>query len=166
MTAQPYQRREPQPWGRAGEVAFVAASGVLVLLAAAALAGVGVSGVLFGRGWVWPHGDAALISSIHGLLTGRVGVGLTPAADRRVPGPGPVYGLAALGELALMAVTVCAVVVWWRHLGPGASVGMATRAEAAAALGVARLRTSRTIIRPDLHRTAPPAAPTEAGERP
>ena len=144
------------------------ALGAVFLLAAVLIfpAAQGVAAQLFGRGWVWPHGDAALLSSIHGLLTGRLGVGLTPAAARTVPGPGPVYGLAALGELALMAVTVCAVVVWWRHLGPGARVGMATRAEATAALGVARLRTARTIIRPDLHRTGRSAEPTEAGDRP
>jgi uncharacterized integral membrane protein len=144
------------------------ALGAVFLLAAVLIlpAAQGVAAQLFGRGWVWPHGDAALISSIHGLLTGHPGIGLTPAAAaRKVPGPGPVYGLAALGELALLAVTVCALVVWWRHLGPGARVGMATRAEAAAALGVARLRKARTIIRPDLHATDLSVAPT-TGDRP
>jgi len=144
------------------------ALGAVFLLAAVLIlpAAQGVAAQLFGRGWVWPHGDAALIGSIHGLLTGRLGVGLTPAAARTVPGAAAVYGLAALGELALLAVTVCALVVWWRHLGPGARVGMATRAEATAALGVAGLRKAGTIIRPDLHAKAPSAAPTESGDRP
>ena len=144
------------------------ALGAVFLLAAVLIlpAAQGVAARVFGRGWVWPHGDAALISSIHGLLTGRVGVGLTPVAGRKVPGAAAVYGLAALGELALLAVTACALVVWWRHLGPGARVGMATRAEATAALGVAGLRKAGTIIRPDLHAKAPSAAPTESGDRP
>jgi hypothetical protein len=62
-----------------------------------------------------------------------------------------VYAVAGLLELLLLVTTVWAAVPWWRYLGPGAAIGMATRVEAGAVLGVARLRKARRVIRPDLY---------------
>ena len=150
MTAQPYQRREPQPWGRAGEVAFVAASGVLVLLAAAALAGVGVSGVLFGRGWVWPHGGSSTAAAIGGLLAGHPGAGLPAGPAGSLPGRDVVYGCVAAAELLALGLLLAAVAGWLGYRRPGdARGGMATRREAAQVLGLRRLRDAGPVIRPD-----------------
>ena len=55
------------------------AAGVAVWLLAALLifpAGQGASACLFGRGWVWPRGCSAVMSSIGGLVTGHPGLGL------------------------------------------------------------------------------------------
>jgi hypothetical protein len=111
----------------------------------------GWAGWLLGRGWVWPRGSAALRRSIGGLLTGRPRAGLTGAESAQVPGPWTVYGVVGLVELLLLVTAVWASVLWWRYLGPGAAVGMATRAEAGAVLGVARLRKARRVVRPDLY---------------
>jgi type IV secretion system protein VirD4 len=113
--------------------------------------GRGCAGWLSGTGWVWPHGSAALRRSIGGLLTGRPQAGLTGAESAQAPGPWAVYAVLGLLELLLLVAAVCAGVLWWRHLGPGAAVGMATRVEAGAVLGRARLRKARQVIRPDLY---------------
>jgi type IV secretion system protein VirD4 len=111
----------------------------------------GWAGWLLGRGWVWPQGSAALRRGIGGLLTGRPRAGLAAAEAAQVPGPWAVYGVVGLAELLLLLVAVWAAVLWWRYLGPGAAIGMATRAEAGAVLGMARLRKTRRVVRPDLY---------------
>jgi type IV secretion system protein VirD4 len=111
----------------------------------------GWAGWLLGRGWVWPHGSAALRRSIGGLVTGRPRAGLAAAEAALMPGSWAVYGVVGLAELLLLVMAVWSAVLWWRHLGPGAAVGMATRAEAGAVLGVARLRLARRVVRPDLY---------------
>ncbi len=65
-----------------------------------------------------------------------------------------IYLLVALAELVLFTVTVWGVVLWWRHLGPGAMQGMARRREVERVLGLSNLRKRRKVIRPDLFDTA------------
>jgi hypothetical protein len=66
-----------------------------------------------------------------------------------------VYAVVAVAELLL--ILAAGILVARRlasYLRPGdARAGMASRAEAAAALGVGQLRRARAIIRPDLYGT-------------
>jgi hypothetical protein len=54
-----------------------------------------------------------------------------------------------VGELLLIGVAALAAMLWWRHLGPGAHLGMAYRAEVRTVLGLSGLRKARKVIRPD-----------------
>jgi len=127
---------------------------VLVWLLAGALilpAGRGAAAFLLGGGWMWPAGGRELVAAIGGLGTGDLTAGLTPAQAAAVPGPGPVYAAAAVGLLLLVALTVWAV-RWWRATyGSAAGSGMADRAQVEDVLGLARLRGSRSLIRPGLY---------------
>ena len=148
-------RRDAQPMSRDGEIAMLVLVGVAVVLSVAALTGLGAAAALFGGGWVWPAGSDTTGQVLGGLLTGRPGAGLAPAAQTRVPDPNTVYGCVAAAELLAVAMSVAAAVVFSRYRRPSdARRGMATRAEAGRVLGRGRLREARTIIRPDLYGTA------------
>jgi len=154
LVTTPYQhRRDPQPVGRGGEIAFVALAGVLLALALAALLGLGVASAVFGGGWVWPHGTGTIGHVLAGLLTGHPGRGLPSTLAARVPGAIAVYSCVALTELALLVASIAAAVLFLRFHRPGdARGGMATRHETHQVLGVSRLREAKTLIRPDLDR--------------
>lgn len=157
----PQQRRDPQPMGRAGEVALVTLAGVLLMLGLAALVGLGAASALAGGGWVWPHGSDSIGAVLGGLLSGHPGQGLPPELAGRVPGPTAVYSAVAAAELVMLTLASGAGVLFWRYHRPGdARRGMATRGEAAQVLGRSRLRAARAIIRPDLH------GPAARGDRP
>jgi hypothetical protein len=160
MTFPAQRRRDPQPLSRGGEMAFVVLAGVLMLLGLAALAGLGMAAAVFGGGWVWPHGSDQIGLVVGGILRGDPGAGLPVPDQTRVPGRLLVYGCVMLVELLLLALAAAATVLFWRyHRSTGAGGGMATRAEAQEVLGASRLRQVRSILRPDLTRTAgPPSA--------
>ena len=150
----PQQRlRDPQPMSRGGEVAFVVLAAALLLLAVAALAGLGASGALVGGGWIWPHGRDLIGQVLGGLLTGHPGQGLTAQERARVPGRVAVYGCITVAELVLLTATGVVAVLFARYHRPtDARGGMATRPEAQQVLGRSRLRQARRILRPDLGR--------------
>jgi hypothetical protein len=113
--------------------------------------GQGTASWLFGGGFVWPH--ASLPHSIGGLLAGQAGRGLAAKDVARLASGPLIYLITLLAELVLFTVTVWGVVLWWRHLGPGAMHGMADRGEAERVLGLSNLRKRRKVIRPDLFDT-------------
>jgi hypothetical protein len=142
---------QPIAWG-------IPAAGAAVWPLAALLvlpAGQGAASLLFGRGWVWPRGCSAVVSSICGLVTGHPGRGLATPQVAQLPGAGVVYLLVVVGELLLVAAAIWAGVLWWRHLGPGAWPGMADRLDVERVLGRSRLRRARKVIRPDLYGPQP-----------
>jgi len=147
----PGRARDPQPIGRAGETALVVLAAVVLMVALAALTGLGLASLVAGGGWVWPHGADMAGRVLGGILTGRPGHGLPPRAAARVAPDPLVYTGIAVCEALLGAV---AGLGWW--LGAGwyrpadARRGMATRSEAAAVLGAGHLRSARAVIRPDL----------------
>lgn len=148
------RRREPQPVERGWELAVAVVGGVLILIALAALTGVGMAAALWGRGWVWPHGTDAMSGVITGLLRGDPGRGFAPEQLSRLAGPGATYACIALAEVVLCAGAATGTVLLRRHVLPGdARGGMATRSEAAQALGVQQLRSARSVIRPDKYGT-------------
>lgn len=156
----PNQRRgDPQPLGRAGEAALVAVCAVLLAVSLAALAGLGAASLVVGGGWVWPRGSTTITHTLGGLLSGQPGRGLPAVLASRVPGRVVVYSGVAVAELLLAVLAVTGGVLFIRWHQPGdARGGMATRSEAAAVLGVGRLRSAMAIIRPDLYGTAPASA--------
>jgi hypothetical protein len=148
------RRRDPQSVGRPGELALLGLGCGLVLIAGAVLVGLGAASFLFGGGWVWPSGGRTLNHTLGGMLTGHPGRGLPPHLAARVPSPGVVYAVVAVAELLLLATGFLVGRRLASYLRPGdARAGMASRAEAAAALGVGQLRRARAIIRPDLYGT-------------
>ncbi len=150
----PTRRPDPQPIGRGWELAVVAAGGALIAVALAALAGLGVASVLWGGGWVWPHGTDTVARVLGGLLHGHPGRGLPPDQLRQVAGPVPVYACVAVAEVVLLTAAVTTAVLTARYRRPGdVRGGMANRREAEQALGLSQLRAGRAVIRPDLYRS-------------
>jgi hypothetical protein len=147
-----FQRRDPQPLARGGDVAILVLTAVAVGSALAALVGLAAACSLFGDGWVWPD-SGARIDTLGGLLAGEPGRGLPVALRRRVPGRGAVYGCVAAAELLLVAAATAGGALFARYHRPGdARRGMATRQQARQALGAGRLAAAKTITRPDLYR--------------
>lgn len=140
----------PMTW----ELPAAAGAAAVAAMALMLPAGQGAAAALFGQGWVWPRGTDELVASLGGLISGHPGHGLTAEQAARIPAAGAVYLLIVVGEIALLIALAYAVVLWWRHLGPGAHLGMADRAEAESVLGLSGLRKARSIIRPDLYGTS------------
>jgi type IV secretion system protein VirD4 len=160
-----YRRQAPQPIAHTWEVAVLALTGIATTVGAAALAGQAAVVAVTGGGWVWPAGSHAATRAVAGLASGRPGAGLTAEQAQRLPAGWVVYAGVGAGEVTAVALLVAAALFgrrWWRPNDP--SQGMATRGQAAAVLGVRRLRSARSILRPDLYpprssaRTDPAAA--------
>jgi hypothetical protein len=83
-------------------------------------------------------------------LRGDAGAGLV---DLHGPGASPSSLLmcVAATELILLTTTVLLIKLGLDRWGPGRMRGVATSSEAERLLGVARLRRSRKIVRPDLY---------------
>jgi hypothetical protein len=148
-----FQRRDPQPLARGGDVAILTLTAVAVGWAFAALVGLGAACALFGGGWVWPD-SGARIDTLAGLLAGEPGGGLPVELRRRVPDRGIVYSCLAAAELLLIAAATAGAALFARYHRPGdARRGMATRQQARQVLGTGRLAAAKAIIRPDLYRS-------------
>jgi type IV secretory pathway TraG/TraD family ATPase VirD4 len=140
---------------RAGQLALLIGFAAVTLIGFGALVGLGLAGLVFGGGWVWPPTRAALNHTLGGLLAGHPGRGLPPSLARRIPGPHLAYLGVAVAELVVLVAAIGIGRVVARYVRPGdARGGMASRAEAAAALGVRPLRRAKAIIRPDLYARA------------
>lgn len=154
-------RRDPTPLGQGWELPVVLLGAAVIAAALAALAGMGAAAAVAGAGWVWPAGTPAMLHTLAGLLTGHPGRGLPPAAAGRLPGPGWVYAGAGTSEALLLVVAVAAGTLTHRHWRTAPRRGMASRAQAADALGVTELRAARRLIRPDLYPTRRPRRGSE-----
>ncbi|SNS69448.1 type IV secretion system protein VirD4 [Geodermatophilus pulveris] len=137
-------------------------AGALLLPAARAAAA-----LLTGGGWVWPDGSVALVASVGGLLTGDAAAGLDHTQSAALPRTGAVY--AAVITVLVLFLGGSGGAVWAAHRFLGGGAGMATRGQAAEALGSARLRQAARIIRPDLpsgrRRGVHPSVEREVGWR-
>lgn len=127
-----------EQWGVLGLIC-----GLWLVIQCPALAGTLVRLALT-RQWNWPANSLA--SSWEILRSGDTTAGY---ADPPPPVPMPAVIVVLSVLWAALIAIVAAGVIWWERRSAG--TGFATRAEAEAALGVARLRGSRTQIRPDLY---------------
>lgn len=140
--------RQPVPltWELPAAIAAV----VLIALVLMPLVIQGLMGMVAGDGFAWPHGR--LVPALLGLTHGRFGVGLPVAVAVRLPVPGVLWAATVAGDVIALGVTTVAALVLRDVAGLGARHGLATRNQAAGALGRARLRAAAPVIRPDLHR--------------
>lgn len=141
------RRQNPYPltWEiPAGTTAF----GALLLVLGVHL-GRAVANWTAGAGWHWPR-PAALFTTLPAILAGNASVGLDIPL-RAGATPSQLVAWVMTVEIAIMIAGVVAVAAGLRRWGPKRLKGMATSAEAEAALGLSRLRRVRSIIRPDLH---------------
>lgn len=152
----PQRRHDPQPLSRGWELAVLVGAGVGLAVGLAGLAGLGVASAAWGGGWIWPHDLPTAAHVLGSLVSGRPGHGLPVDQVRLVAPPDAVYACAAAAEAVLLGCVggIGALVARYRRPGD-ARRGMATRREAAGALGVRPLREVRAIIRPDLYRPHP-----------
>lgn len=148
MTFTNQRRRDPVGYTPGWEVAVAVIAGAVLVIALAALLGLGLAALLFGGGWVWPHGTSTIGPVLGGLFTGHPGHGLPTVEAKRVPAPAAVYVCVTVLELLFTAVLVWAGLLIVRRLR---NDGMATRWEARQALGEGRLHEVKAIIRPDLY---------------
>ena len=144
---QTQRRHDPYP------LTWEIPAGALTVLLMPAVLGVHLGRALAnwaaGSGWAWPTGRA-LFASLPAVLTGQASAGLD-ALPGAPAAAGAVIGWIVAVETVLLLTTTSAAVVLLRRWGPGRMRGMASRDEADATLGIARLRRDRSIIRPDLY---------------
>jgi hypothetical protein len=148
MTYNHQRRRDPVGYTPGWEVAVAVIAGAVLVIALAALLGLGLAALLFGGGWVWPHGTSTIGSVLGGLFSGHPGHGLPLVDARRVPSSAAVYVCVVVLELVFIMAVVWVGVALTRRFR---NDGMATRWEAQQALGEGRLHEVKAIIRPDLY---------------
>jgi hypothetical protein len=148
MTFINQRRRDPVGYTPGWEVAIAVIAGGGLVIALAALLGLALAALLFGGGWVWPHGTSTIGSVLRGLFTGHPGHGLQPLEAKRVPAAAAMYVCVGVLELVFIAALVWVGVLIVRRFR---NDGMATRWEAQQALGKGRLHDVKAIIRPDLY---------------
>ena len=141
------RRQDPYPW--TFEIPLVIVIAGLVLISFGVHLGRAVANVLAGCDWRFPS-RISLFSSLPAVLRGDAGAGLV---DLHGTGASPSSLLMCVGttELILLATTVLMIKLGLERWGPGRTRGVATSREAESLLGVARLRRSRKIVRPDLY---------------
>jgi hypothetical protein len=148
MTFTNQRRRDPVGYTPGWEVAVAVLAGGALVIGLAALLGIGLAALLFGGGWVWPHGTGTIGAVVGGLISGHPGHGLVPLEAKRVPGAAVVYVCVAVVELLFIAVVARAGALIVRRFR---NDGMATRGEAQQALGTGLLHEAKAVIRPDLY---------------
>ena len=142
------RRQDPYAWTWEMPLAVILA--VLVLMSFGAHLGRAVANVLAGCDWRFPS-RIDLFSSLPAVLRGDAGAGLV---DLHGPGASPSSVLVCVAgmELILLTITVLLIKLVLDPWGPGRMKGVASPGGAEKLLGVARLRRSRKIVRPDLYR--------------
>ena len=142
------RRRDPYPW--TWEVPLVLVVATLILAVFGVHLGRAVANVLAGSDWRFPS-RVDLFRSLPAVLRGDAGAGLV---DLHGPSASPSSLLMCIGttELILLTTTVLLIKFGFDRWGPARTRGVATSSEAKKLLGVARLRRSRKIVRPDLYR--------------
>jgi hypothetical protein len=141
--------RRQNPYPLTWEIpAAIFVTGALLLVLGVHL-GRGIANWTAGAGWHWPS-PAGLFSTVPAVLAGDASIGLaSPIPDAAAPSQ--VLGWVLAVEAIILIGAITLTLVGLRRWGPGRLKGMATAAEAEAALGISRLRRVRAIIRPDLH---------------
>jgi hypothetical protein len=142
------RRRDPVGYTPGWEVAVAVIAGAALVIALAALLGLGLAALLFGGGWVWPHGTSTIGAVLGGAASGHPGHGLAPLQAKRMPGAATVYVCVAVLEVLFVTVLAWAGVLIGRRFR---NDGMATRGEAQRALGDGLLHEAKAVIRPDLY---------------
>jgi hypothetical protein len=141
------RRQDPYPW--TWELPLGVTLAVLVLISFGVHIGRAVANVFAGCDWRFP-GRVDLLSSLPAVLRGDAGAGLVDLHGP-VASPSSLLACVAATELILLANTVFLIKFGLDRWGPGRMKGVATSSEAERLLGVARLRRSRKIVRPDLY---------------
>jgi hypothetical protein len=146
--SQRLRRQDPYPW--TWEMPLAAILAVLVLISSGVHLGRAVANVFAGCDWRFPS-RVNLLSSLPAVLRGDAGAGLV---DLHGPGASPSSLLMCVTATELILLTTSVVLIKWGldRWGPGRMRGVASSSEAERLLGVARLRRSRRIVRPDLYR--------------
>ncbi len=151
--------RRQNPYPLTWEIpAAISVTGAILLVLDGHL-GRGIANWTAGAGWHWST-PAGLFSTVPAILAGDASTGLAyPIPDRA--GPSQVLGWVLAVEAIILIGAITLTLAGLRRWGPGRLKGMATAAEAEAALGISRLRRVRAIIRPDLHpaHAQPPSTP-------
>jgi hypothetical protein len=141
------RRQDPYPW--TWEIPLGVILAVLVLSIFSMHLGRAVANVLAGCDWRFPS-RVDLFSSLPAVLRGDAGAGLVDLHGT-VASPSSLLVCIATTELILLAASVLLIKFGLDRWGPGRMRGVATSSEAERLLGVARLRRSRRIVRPDLY---------------
>ncbi|MFK5584362.1 hypothetical protein [Serinicoccus sp. LYQ131] len=138
--------KNPHPWTY--EIPLAIALALVLIAVLGVHTGRAMANLAAGGGWGWPP-PTDLFSSVPGLLRGDASAGLMNPGV--VAEPAAVRSWVIITSVINVLGALFASVVAYRRWGPTRLRGMASRAEAAALLGLPGLRTHRALIRPDLH---------------
>ena len=140
------RRRNPYPttW----EVPIAVAVGLSLALAVGVQVGRALANLITGNGWVFVD-RASFVTTLPGVLAGSASAGLSeldaPASPRLL------WLCIVLVEVGVLVASAVGLKVGLERWGPSWIRGTATREEADALLGTARLRRHAPLIRPDLY---------------
>ena len=140
------RRRDPYPF--TWEIPIGVATIALLALALGVQLGRSIAQWRAGAGWSWPQGRA-MLSSIPAILGGNPAAGLNLGSTSATSAA--TIGWIITVELILAVMLTTTAILGVRRWAPGRMRGMASPAEAEAALGLSRLRKHQSIIRPDLY---------------
>ena len=140
--------RRTNPYPMTWEVPVAVTMGVAFLLLLGIQAGRSGANLLSGNGWVFVD-RRDLFTSLPGIVGGHADAGLSGVGMAATPTL--MWTCIAATEVSVLAVLIIAGRWAWNRWGPRRMQGMATREEAEATLGRARLRKQAKLIRPDLY---------------
>ena len=141
------RRQDLYPW--TWELPLGVILAVLVLISFGVHLGRVVANLLAGCDWGFPS-RLDLFSGLPAVLRGDAAAGLVDLHGSGAS-PSSLLVCVAATELILLATSVVLIKAGLDRWGPGRMKGVATSSEAEKLLGVARLRRSRKIVRPDLY---------------
>lgn len=141
--------RRKSPYPLTWEIPVVSLGAACLLLVLGVHAGRSLANWFAGAGWHWTT-PTALFTSLPAVVGGDAVAGLATHL-RDAASPAQVLGWVVAVEAVVMVLGIALAAYALRRWGPGRLKGMATAAEAEAALGLSRLRRVRRVIRPDLY---------------
>lgn len=141
------RRRDAVSWS--AEIVALAVMVTVLLLIFGILLGRSAAYLLAGAGWTFPE-RAALFTGLPGILAGDPAAGLDQPPTL-TPARWLLASSVVAAELVLVSLEAVVGRFCWLRWGSGRLPGTATRAEVAPLLGIARLRRSARVIRPDLY---------------
>lgn len=143
------QARRTNPYPLTWELPVAGCVGAVLVMVVAAHGARSVANAIAGAGWDFTA-RSRLFTAMPGLLGGDATAGMAAVASPHAS-PGQLWLWLAIAEIAVLFALMLMLRSALHRWGPGRIQGMATAAESAQLLGLARVRRNAPLVRPDLY---------------